>query len=478
MPVIKDGKLVPQFKDVSVDRHGTRIILPEGMSFAEGRLWLQRQEDAEEKVVAIHCSLEGFPLDGAVALQKAMELVYGFTSLQNTPTFFGPKPPVMVQVQVRDGTFVTAPIGRMAPPMYEGGYIETRPSDMALIISGEVKRKFEPEVQKMLAMAKDYLRDHSIYKGAAVILNLSYIENGTDFHPINDAPKFMDVSEVDESGLILSRSTARDLEANIFMLIERTEDCRRNGIPLKYGCLLAGGYGTGKSLTARVMASKAVRNGWTYIYLKTGTQIAHALKLAEHYAPAVLFSEDCDDIICGDRNEALNNILNTLDGIDTKDKPIITVFTTNHPERINPAALRPGRIYKVISYLPPDAETAYRFVDMYSKDDDQKTLLSPDVDRDAVGKAMEGYVPAFIAECVQQAKRFAMSRQKSHNLNEVVITTEDLVDAATQAKAQVDMVNRKQEKTLQEKSHAALLHIGEIFNNETQYLPNTGTDGQ
>ena len=467
----KNGKIVPQFKDMSVKREGVQIILPEQMSYAEGRLWLQREEESEEKVVAIHCQLAGFPLDGAVALQKAMEQVYGFTALRDTPGFFGSSPPVMVQIPIRDGTFITAPLGRMSPPMYEGGYLETDCQGMSLVIRGEIKRKYEDEVQTMLKLAKEWLQDNSIYKGAAFILDLSYKVEDRKFHPLNDAPKFMDVSNVDESGLILSRSTARDLDANVFMLLERTEDCRAANIPLKFGTLLAGQYGTGKTLTAKVMASKAVRNGWTYIYLKTGVEIAHALKLAEHYAPAVLFTEDIDTIICGERTDELNEVLNTLDGIDTKDKAIITVLTTNHPENINPAALRPGRIDKVITYLPPDAETAYKFVEAYAKNDDARSLLSPDVDRVEVGKAMEGYVPAFIAACVQQAKRFAMARQRAKNENDIMITTEDLVDAATQAKEQVAMVNRKKILTIEEKSHMALKHFGLVMEDHYEELP-------
>jgi SpoVK/Ycf46/Vps4 family AAA+-type ATPase len=295
------------------------------------------------------------------------------------------------------------------------------------------------------------------------------------FHPINDAPKFMDVSEVNESGLILNRSTMRDLEANVFMLIEQTEACRKNGIGLKYGLLLAGKYGTGKTLTARVMASKAVRNGWTYIYLKTGTRIATALKLAEHYAPAVVFTEDIDDIVCGERNQHLNEILNVMDGVDTKDKPIITIVTTNHPEKINKACLRPGRIDKVIRYHEPDAETAARFVQMYAKDDDDKSLLSDDVDLVKVGEAMAGFVPAFIAESVQMAKRFAMCR--NHADIGTGVTTDDLLDAAAQAKDQIAMMNRNDDATYEEKSHAALRHIGAVICDDYCMLPNFVKNG-
>jgi transitional endoplasmic reticulum ATPase len=99
---------------------------------------------------------------------------------------------------------------------------------------------------------------------------------------------------VDENGLILNPTTEFELKANVFTLIEQTEACKKNKIPLKHGCLLMGPFGTGKTLCAQVTASKCVRNGWTFIYLKNCRHLAHGLRMAQLYAPAVVFTEDID----------------------------------------------------------------------------------------------------------------------------------------------------------------------------------------
>ena len=436
-------------KDVKVVRDGKQIILPESMSYKEAILWIRRQEEAEEKNVAIHATIDCFPLDGIIAFKRALEEIYGYAAYADTPGFFGTKnPPVMIQVELYDGSIETAPYGRIQPPMYEGGFMNCGFDTMKLIISGEVKQKFEKEVKLVIDKTKELLASRSIYRGTSFIINLDWmekVENGSgSFHPVNHAPKFMDVSDVNENGLILRRDTLMELESNIFLLIENSDDCRKNNIPLKHGCLFVGKFGTGKTLSARVIASKAVRNKWTFIYLKTPDRIAHALKMAEMYAPAVVFTEDIDDVVNGERDAGLNMILNTLDGVDTKDKPIITILTTNNAESINPAMVRPGRIDTIIRFAEPDAEAAFRFVLMYAKDDDEKKLIGEftDDEKKQVGEALAGFVPAFIAEAVQKAKRFAIRRHGSDITG--MVTAQDLLDAATGLKSHQAMVEAKQ----------------------------------
>ena len=83
-----------------------------------------------------------------------------------------------------------------------------------------------------------------------------------------------------------------------------------------------------------------------------------ALRAAAMYAPAVIFAEDIDKAMEGERSTQMNDILNTLDGIDTKNNPVITILTSNHLENINKAFLRAGRIDSLIQMGPLDAEQA------------------------------------------------------------------------------------------------------------------------
>lgn len=57
----------------------------------------------------------------------------------------------------------------------------------------------------------------------------------------------------------------------------------------------------------------------------------------------------------------LSGLLNVLDGVvDCPNR--ILIMTTNHPEKLDPALIRPGRIDKIIylGYLqPPEAKEVY-----------------------------------------------------------------------------------------------------------------------
>jgi transitional endoplasmic reticulum ATPase len=459
------------FKEVRILREGTQIIIPEGMSYPEAHIWLKRQEEAEEKKVAIFDKIACYPLDGIVAVMRALKEVYGFASLEDTPGFFGEKePPMMVQVPLANGGFETAPLGRIAIPKWEGGFFDTElAKDAALVLRGEIKRKFEPEVKRIIALARQRLKEQSIYKGQAITIDLSFIDEDRRFNPINDAPNFIDVKNVDENMLILNDVTDFELRANVFTLIEKTEACLRNNIPLKHGCLLMGPYGTGKTLAARVLASKCVRNGWTFIYLKNAEQLADALVLAQLYAPAVVFAEDIDQVMSGDRDGDINEILNTIDGVDTKDKPIITILTTNKPEDIEPAFLRAGRIDTVISLDAPDGKTSVRFVQMFARNDDGHSLLVKDIDLTEAGKELAGFVPSFIAEAVQKAKRFAIHREGTEIMGKV--TANDLVLAAKALKKHIEMVESEHKPTSEQL-------LGEAVQRVHQYQTTGAIDGR
>ena len=58
----------------------------------------------------------------------------------------------------------------------------------------------------------------------------------------------------------------------------------------------------------------------------------------------------------------MQDILNTLDGGDTKQMNVISLFTTNHIELIEPTFLRGKRIGSIISLGFLDAKTAKKFV--------------------------------------------------------------------------------------------------------------------
>ena len=469
---------VPTKGNVPVVRQGTQILLPEGMTYREGREWLKRQEESEELVVTIHFDVPCFPTDGLIALFRAIDQIYGFTGLKGNTGFFGQQfPPDMVQIQTGiddkgQPIFEQATVTKLQPPMFEGGFIQAHFSDEPnLHFTAQVKSKFKKQVEEIHAKMRELLQTDSIYKGKAIELDLAFLEEGEDFDPIGNAPKFLDVRGISKEDVILNPEAQRQLENNIFTLIEKTDICVASGVDLKHGCLIYGPYGTGKSLTAKVTANIAQQNGWTFIYLKTIKQLASAIQIAKLYAPAVLFAEDFDQVTSGERDEDLNTIMNTLDGIDTKATPLITVLTTNHAEKIQPGCLRPGRIDSVVNLGLPTAETAIRFLRRY-----MGSYLKPDTDLTMAGKEVEGYVPAFISEVVKIAKRVAINRMPK-GVKSIVgaVEAQDIITAAGELKTHKEMVNRDTPPTEEQTVASAVATLSRYtakFNVESHKVAN------
>jgi ATP-dependent 26S proteasome regulatory subunit len=130
----------------------------------------------------------------------------------------------------------------------------------------------------------------------------------------------------------------------------------------------------------------------------------------------------------------MDALLNTLDGVDTKGKEIITVFTTNHIETINPAILRMGRVDTCVRVDPPDASAAVKLVQKYGRG-----LINSQTNFNEVGKKLAGRIPAFIREVTERAKIAAIARLKGGNITGKVLEA-DIMAAAIAMEPHADLL--------------------------------------
>jgi transitional endoplasmic reticulum ATPase len=427
---INEEKKKGKVKNLKVDHEGTKIILPiingKPMSYDDAIEWMKRKKAEDEAETNVLHMLPCSPLDGLVAFHRALANIYGWTESVPTPSFFGDRPPTMVSIPIGPNETMQVPFGRMQIPGIDG-HLQTGFSNdgAAFVISGVVKKKNAKEVERIAAEAKRLLKEKSIYKGKAIKVDFG-AQDDDDFQydPLGQAPQFMDLTGVNDGDLIFGKKVLDALEIGLFTPIEQSDACRRYKVPLKRGILLYGPYGTGKTMTANTAALKAARNGWTFVYLNSVRDLKYGLEFAARYAPAVLFAEDIDRVMHGDRSLKMDDILNTLDGVDTKGAEIITVFTTNHIENINPAILRMGRLDVLVEVTAPDADAVQRLVQLYGRG-----LLAKDANLDLIGEALAGNIPAFIREVVERAKMAAIARVNGGNIEGVVLEA-DLLAAA------------------------------------------------
>lgn len=425
--------------NVGIQRAGVEIVVPEKMSLAEARVWLHRREEEENETVAIHEVIDAFPLEGAYAFSKALARTYGFVSLVATPTFFGKRPPHMIGIQVSPTDTEQVPWGRIEIPAFEGGFLNTGVTEknkrLSFVIAGEVRQKFKNDVLALANLTRQIVREESVYRGKAIRVKFP---ESPDEYDITDCPKFIETAGVREDELIFADDVRKQVVTSIFTPIEQTDNCRKYRIPLKRGILLEGPFGVGKTLTANVTAKKCVENGWTFIYLSSVSELETAIHFAKSYQPAVIFAEDVDRVMEGERDESMDEILNTIDGVDTKGMELMVVLTTNHVENIEPAMMRPGRLDAVISVSAPDASAVRSLIQLYARGQ-----LEATADLRIVGEKLTGQIPAVIREVVERSKLAAISRMKPGDA--LTLSASDLEIAASQMLNHIALMTPKPE---------------------------------
>lgn len=425
-------------EDVDIDRHGKKIVLPNEpgpMPLLAAKEALERKIEEENVFNDVHEVIKAYPLEGAVAFMAAMKEIYGWASPVPTMTFFGPKPPKMMTVEIDFDEYIQVPWGQFKVPGIENniGLSTSRdPEDgqEVMVIYGEVRK---PEKEVLLEIAqrtREILRSSSIYRGKAI--HLSVDDEGK--LAMERPPKFMDLRNVREDELILNADVAAQINTNVFAPIEHTELVKTAGIPLKRGVLLEGTYGVGKTMTTRITGSKCVNNGWTFITVDKPDSLEQALLFAQRYQPSVVFCEDIDRGT-STRDDKANGILNTIDGILSKSTEVMTVLTTNHVNKIEQAMLRPGRLDAVISVTPPNAESVGRLIRLYSRG-----LLREQESLTSVGEELAGNIPATVREVVERSKLSMIAN------GNVQLTEEDLLISARGMKSHLTLLEKKDEQ--------------------------------
>lgn len=411
-----------------VEMAGEKIMIPEGMTPKRAAKILMDREEYLEKEVVVQAEFPVFPWDGANALNDVIAERYGWTQSVATPSFFGENPPQLIRIQVSHDKFKEVPWGRMQLPGMSG-YLQTGTTvtrgQLCFKAVAAIKRKDEATVKALFNDVREYLKSNSIYQGKAIKIRFN---NDDGDHLEMPEPEFMDATKVARGDMIFSHHTEKLIEVNLLTPIERIQELTANGIPVKRGVLLGGVYGTGKTLAAFVAARYCVENEVTFVYVPRADELQQAVQFARQYEqPAcMIFCEDIDRVMDGERSVKMDDILNVIDGIDSKKTNIQIILTTNHMDKINPAMVRPGRLDAVIDIGPPDAEAVQRILRLYAGD-----TIADDTDLSLVGKRLEGAIPAVIAEVVNRAKLAQLAMLPTGHLVEEISEEALLVTIAT-----------------------------------------------
>jgi nucleotide-binding universal stress UspA family protein len=198
------------------------------------------------------------------------------------------------------------------------------------------------------------------------------------------------------------------------------------------GCLLYGPPGTGKTRFAAALAAEcdlqleaasiskwqSFKDGDLGDMLKAMYQ---AFGAARENAPALLFIDEFDSI--GDRSKfpsqhetysttVVNALLECLDGIGDREG-VVVLGACNHPQKIDPALLRSGRLEKHVSFPLPDAAARSEILAFHLPS------LSDEPALREIGARLPGKSGADLERLAREARRIARRENRSVTIDDV-----------------------------------------------------------
>jgi hypothetical protein len=204
--------------------------------------------------------------------------------------------------------------------------------------------------------------------------------------------------------LILPSGVKSQLRSDVTRFLAMRDTYERYRIPWKRGLLFVGPPGNGKS-----HAIKGLINEFQVacLYVRSfkseratvARNIESVFSKARTITPCILVLEDVDSLI---DKENLSMLLNELDGF-AGNTGLLTIATTNHPDRLDPALLeRPSRFDRKLHFRLPMYRERRRYLARLFERLEPEMAVTPRDMRD-VTLATEGFSFAYLQELLTAA---------------------------------------------------------------------------
>jgi len=269
---------------------------------------------------------------------------------------------------------------------------------------------------------------------------------------------FDDVAGVDE---------AKEELAEIVDFLKDPAKFQRLGGKIPKGALMVGPPGTGKTLLGRAVAGEAgvpffYISGSDFVEMFVGvgaSRVRDMFEQAKKNAPCIIFIDEIDAVgrhrgagLGGgndEREQTLNQLLVEMDGFDPNES-IIVVASTNRPDVLDPALLRPGRFDRQVVVPNPDVTGREKILRVHMRN----VPLSSDVDVRVIARGTPGFSGADLSNLVNEAALMAARKNRRMVTQSDFEMAKDKVMMGAERKSMVMTDDEKRMTAYHEGGHA------------------------
>ncbi len=218
---------------------------------------------------------------------------------------------------------------------------------------------------------------------------------------------FKDVAGVQE---------AKEELEEIIEFLKDPQKFQKLGGKIPKGVLMVGPPGTGKTLLAKAVAGEASVpffsiSGSDFVEMFVGVGASRVRDLFDQgkkNAPCIIFIDEIDAVgrhrgagLGGghdEREQTLNQLLVEMDGFESNDG-VILIASTNRPDVLDPALLRPGRFDRRVMVGRPDIKGREAILKVHTR----KIPLDENVNINIIARGTPGFTGADLANLVNEA---------------------------------------------------------------------------